>query len=283
MAKSLGLFSLLMCLILVGQAAAQASDPASRGALLAQVGSCLLCHTDPDHPDQGPAGGRALTTAFGTFYTSNITPDPGTGLGRWSLTDFKRAMRQGKSPAGQAYWPAFPYPAFSGMADSDLDALFQYLRGLPPVVRPATPHRLKGVYNIPGIPKMWRALLHRPKEAPASPPTPTVELGRYWAEAVGHCGECHTPRTAWGTLALSRRWSGAPYGDTGKRAPDIRQNETTGIGGWSDAEMLDFFDSGSDPEGSPTAGVMAEIVEKGTHFLPQTEKEALIRYMRTVH
>lgn len=275
------LFMPLLLSVLLCQAAEP--DVLARGAVLSGAGACLLCHTPPDQPEDGPAGGRALKTAFGTFYSSNITPDPETGIGRWTRADFHRALRSGRSPSGHAYWPAFPYPAFSGMASADLDALYDYLMSLPPVRRTSPPHALKGLYRLPGIPAAWQRFFFRPAEAPALPPLESTLLGRYLAEHVGHCGECHTPRTPWGTLKRSSTWSGAPYGDSGKRAPDIRQNTTTGIGGWSESELLDFLESGSDPEGSPTAGVMAEIVEQGIRPLSQAEKQALVRYMLTVH
>jgi mono/diheme cytochrome c family protein len=126
----------LALLLPFASANAAAAGDAARGLYLAKAGGCLACHTEDNKGATPFAGGRALKTPFGTFYGPNLTPHAGAGIGRWSDADFVRAMRHGVRPDGANYYPAFPYPSFTGITDRDLADLWAYLKTLPPDPRP---------------------------------------------------------------------------------------------------------------------------------------------------
>src|SRR5579872_2430593 len=135
------LSALALAVLLVAAGAADAADDlVARGEYLTRAGGCFSCHTDAAHGGAALAGGRALATPFGTFYSPNITPDRDTGIGAWTEADFARALRQGVRPDGANYFPVFPYPSFTKITDDDARAIYAYLMARPPVRRPATPH-----------------------------------------------------------------------------------------------------------------------------------------------
>src|SRR5262249_24506840 len=141
------------------------------------------------------AGGRPLKTPFGTFYGPNITPHPEHGIGRWTEGDFVRAMRKGERPDGSNYFPAFPYPSFTGMTDQDVRDLWAYLRTLPPSDRPSKAHDLRFPYSWRPLVSVWKMLFFTAGPLASDPGLDAVQnRGRYLVQALGHCGECHTPR-----------------------------------------------------------------------------------------
>lgn len=170
------------------------SDPArvARGAYLARVGNCAGCHTAPGGAPM--AGGRRLQTPYGAVYAGNLTPDPATGLGRWRADDFHRAMHNGRSRDGRWLVPAFPYTSFTRVAREDNDALFAYLRSLPPVVQPAQPHELRFPYGTQAALAVWQWLNFSPAAVLERAPTEGLARGAYLVQGLGHCGECHAPR-----------------------------------------------------------------------------------------
>ena len=180
-----------LCIAALQCAGADGGD-VQRGLYLSQAGGCMACHTE-DKKDAVPyAGGRELKTPFGKFYGPNITPDPEAGIGKWTEADFVRAMRHGERPDGANYFPAFPYPSFTRISDADLRDLWAYLRSLPPAKRASQPHELR---FPPGS----------GANAPAAPPT---ARGEYLVQALGHCGECHTPRSFLGGPRRDRALAG---------------------------------------------------------------------------
>lgn len=261
-----------------GVAAASTTEKLERGKRLVGLAQCQACHT-ADGDDAVPfAGGHAIKTSFGTFYGSNLTPDPKHGIGTWSDATFIRAMRNGRAPDGHRYWPAFPYGSYAGMTDDDLLAIKAWLLTLPPSSRVNQPHQVSSAYR-PGIVRaywQWRYL----KPGPLKPDPAQSELwnrGRYLAETVGHCGECHTPRNGTGGLIASRAYHGAPYGSRGRMAPDLTPSEGA-LAEWAASDWETFFTSGMDPEGDTVGGHMYRIVDEGTSKLPEADRQALATY-----
>lgn len=274
----------LVLLIFWGPVQAQAvpepaADAIQRGAYLAQAGGCKGCHT-ADSKDATPfAGGRALKTPFGTFYGPNITPDRKAGLGDWSEARFVRAMRHGEREDGSNYFPAFPYPSFTKVADADLHALWAYLRTLPASSTASRPHELKFPFGFRWAVSAWKWLYFKPgpftgnAQASAS-----VKRGAYLVQALGHCGECHTPRNWLGGPRSERTLAGG-MGPEGKRVANLTP---TGLKKWSDAELKEFLLSGLTPDGDVTAAAMGEVVTNSTSQLSPADLDAMVAYLRTL-
>src|SRR5207302_5143209 len=172
-----------------------------RGAYIFAAADCTGCHTDAKNEGKPLAGGRALATPFGTFYAPNITPDKVYGIGKWSLDDFRRALRDGVAPGGYAYFPVFPYPAFSGMTDQDIADLWAFLQTREPVAQANKPHAVAPPFGWRFLLPGWQTLFFAkgPLE-PVAGRDAAWNRGYYLAGAVAHCGECHTPRNFLGGL-----------------------------------------------------------------------------------
>src|SRR6185369_6578123 len=174
-----------------------AGETVARGAYLARVGNCSACHTE--RGGLAFAGGRAIDTPFGTVYASNLTPDPVSGIGRWSRDEFWRALHNGRSRDGRLLYPAFPYPNYTLVSLQDANDIFDYLRSLPPVKRANTPHRLRWPYSTQAALAIWRALYFSPAQHEDNrAQSPEWNRGAYLAAGLGHCGACHTTRNAMG-------------------------------------------------------------------------------------
>jgi mono/diheme cytochrome c family protein len=228
-------------------------------------------------------GGGSIETPFGTLYGTNITPDSDTGIGRWNEEDFVRSMRMGRGPDGTRYYPVFPYPAFTLITDDDLGDLWAYLRSLPAVTRANRPHALQFPYSLRATAMLWQWLFFSPGvfEPDASAPD-IVNDGRYLATALGHCQECHTPRTALGTLDASMLLAGAADGPEGELAPNITPDDATGIGEWSRADLTWFLRTGFKPDGDDAQGLMSELIEHGYGKMSQQDLDAVVAYLQTV-
>lgn len=256
-----------------------AAGDAKRGEYLAAAGGCVGCHTE-NRKDAVPfAGGRALPTPFGTFYGPNLTPHPQAGLGRWTEADFVRAMRQGVRPDGAHYYPAFPYTSFARISDPDLADLWAYLRSLPPDPRPSKAHELRWPFRwrYPLVAWKW---LYFDAGPPAGSGTRTgaVARGAYLAEALGHCGECHTPRNFLGGPRRDRQLAGGK-GPEGKDLPNLTP---TGLKKWSDAELDEFLVTGITPDMDSANATMAEVIRNSTSRLTPGDRAALIAYLRAL-
>ena len=272
---------LLLGLLLAGAALAQGD--AQRGLYLSKAAGCIGCHTQEtkDPKDAVPyAGGRALKTPFGTFYGPNITPNPVAGIGKWTEADFFRAMREGRRPDGSNYFPAFPYASFTNITDADLRDLWAYLRTLPPSGRASQEHDLGFLYRWRLGVGVWKWLYFTPGPMLPDAQRPAqVNRGRYLVNALGHCGECHTPRTALGGMKRERFLAGTDKGPEGKGVPNITPGR---LKKWSDAEIRDFLQTGMTSDGDVTAETMAEVVRNTTSQLTPEDLAALIAYLRTV-
>jgi mono/diheme cytochrome c family protein len=259
-------------------AASGQGDPA-RGQYIAKAAGCLGCHTEAKKDAPPYAGGRALKTPFGTFYGPNITPDAKAGIGSWSEADFMRAMRRGERPDGASYFPAFPYPSFTQIADSDLRDLWAYLRSVPPSNRVSRPHELGLLYRWRALVTVWKWLFFTPGSFVADPRLSQVQnRGKYLMTALGHCGECHTPRNFLGASKTDRFFAGGK-GPEGKRIPNLTP---TRLRKWSDAELKDFLVTGSTPDGDVAAEAMAEIIRNTTSQLSAGDLDAMLAYLRSL-
>jgi len=265
-------------------AAQQGADPAAveRGAYVFNAAGGCSCHTDVENQGAHLAGGRALATPFGTFYAPNITPDPASGIGGWSDADFIRAMRQGEAPDGSPYYPAFPYPAFTGMTDADLLDLKAFLFAQPAVAAPNRAHELDAPFGWRFLMRAWRLIYFAPGPFVPDPArSEVVNRGAYLVEALGHCGECHTPRDALGGLERDLWLAGAAEGAEGESTPNITPDPDTGIGVWSDDAIRDVLATGMLPDGDFVGGAMAEAVEGFRHLTP-ADLDAIVAYLRAV-
>lgn len=247
-------------ILAIGLAAAFAGD-AARGADLARIAGCASCHTvDGGAPF---AGGYAVETSFGTFYGPNITPG---GLAGFDERDFVRAMH-GRTRSGLRYYPAFPWASYRAMTAADLSDLWAFLRTVPASDAPSRPHEIRGIFAWRFVLTFWNRA-----EPPRTPPG--QERGAYLANAVLHCAECHTPRTAFGTLR-ARHWLEGNDGPP-EAAPDITRL------GWTASEWDDFLTSAMTPDGDVIGGEMSRIVVEGTATLSAEDRAALVGYVMAI-
>ncbi len=178
-----------------------------RGAELAALGDCEVCHTERNgHP---LAGGRGVETPFGTVYATNITPEPATGIGRWPLTAFSRAMRDGIDREGRHLYPVLPYPHFIHATNADIAAMYAFLMTRQPVRQPARPNDLSFPFNVRPLLAVWNLIYLKPGEWRPNPAqSPEWNRGAYLVDAIGHCGACHTPHNVLGAEHASRTLTG---------------------------------------------------------------------------
>ena len=263
--------------------AAGAEDQRARGAYLAIAGGCVSCHTDYKQKTPEFAGGGALKTPFGAFYAPNITPDRKYGIGRWNLSDFKRAMREGIAPDGSHYFPAFPYTAFTGIKDRDLSDLWSYFTSLAPVARPNRGHELKFPFAWRFPVTFWKMLNFRPGPLMPKPEkSPAWNRGAYLVTALAHCGECHTPRNRLGGLRRDRWMAGARDGPEGEPTPNITPHMKDGIGGWSDEDLKTYLTEGMEPNGDFAESLMADVIDRSTGKLKASDIKAITVYLRSL-
>ena len=259
---------------------AQAQGDAKRGQYLVKAGGCLACHTEEKKDAVPFAGGRALKTPFGTFYGPNITPHPEAGIGRWTEADFIRAMRLGVRPDGADFFPAFPYPSFTKITDADLRDLWAFLRSLPPSPRANHPHELHFPFSSRLLVAQWKRLYFKPGPFASDPRrSAIVNRGAYLVEALGHCGECHTPRNFLGAPKRDRFLAGSKSGPDGKGVPNLTP---TKLKKWDDGELKDFLQTGMTPDGDVAAETMGEVVRNTTSQLTPEDLAALIAYLRSL-
>jgi len=271
-----------LVLILAGHAG-HAQTVAERGAYLFRAGGCFSCHTDVAHDGAALAGGRALATPFGTFYAPNITPDRETGIGAWSAADFRRALREGLSPSGAHYYPAFPYPSYTLMSDEDVAALWAYLTTLPAVRHANRPHDLTLPFRVRAAVGLWKFLFFRAGPfQPESGDSDEVSRGAYLVRALAHCGECHTPRNLLGGPDDDRFLAGTRDGPDGRSVPNITPHADTGIGGWSEGDIVQLLNSGLKPNFDNVQGSMAESVRHGLAYLSDDDLIAIARYLKAI-
>jgi len=272
-----------LCLGVAAPVLHAADDVLPQGEYLFRAAGCSACHSDEDNQGAPLAGGRALKTGFGTFYVSNITPDPETGIGRWSEDDFRRALREGISPEGRHYYPAFPYTSYTRLSDSDLHALWSYLSSREPVRRMNKPHALPWYLRSRTALAVWKWLYFKP--GPFQPPSgkaPEWTRGAYLVNAVAHCGECHTPRNFLGGFKEALQLAGNPHGVDDTEIPNITPDKKTGIGGWSVSDIADYLETGMTPDGDFAGDLMADVIDHSTSHLTQEDRRAIAAYLKSL-
>jgi mono/diheme cytochrome c family protein len=243
------------------------------------------CHTEPGDPPKSPnSGGRKYEGPFGTVYSTNLTSDPKTGLGNWTDEQIINAIRLGRRPNGDRLVPVHPYTVFNGMAAEDLRALVAFLRTIPPVNRPTPPKKLVPLFESVALPA-WLAAFAPREMPPASAPTAGVARGEYLVRVLGHCGECHSPRTLTQATDNSRFLAGNAKGPEGAAMPNITPDRDTGIGKWSEEEIAEYLGSGNTPDGDVAGGLMAEVIEgtlAGYKDMTKADRLAIARYLKTI-
>lgn len=253
---------------------------ASRGEAVFWAGGCASCHMAEGA--EGPAqlvlsGGQRFQSDFGTFVAPNISPHPTKGIGGWSLLDLANAMTRGVSPEGAHYYPAFPYTSYVRADLRDIADLKAFLDKLPVSDAASLPHDVGFPFNIRRALGGWKMLFFRSDWVVHGDLGEVETRGRYLAEALGHCGECHTPRNALGGPDLARWLGGAPN-PTGKgRIPNI----TPGVLDWSEADLVGYFTTGFTPDFDSAGGHMAHVVENLAR-LPESDRAAIAAYLKVV-
>ncbi len=254
---------------------------AETGEYLARAGDCVACHSAPG--GQAFAGGLNMATPIGTISATNITPDPETGIGRYTLDDFDRAVRQGIAPDGRHLYPAMPYPSYAKLTDADVKSLYDYFMHDVPAVKQADQPSEIPRWLSPRWPmRIWNLLF-----APATGFTPDPSKGAAWnrgaylVEGLGHCGACHTPR-GWSyqerALAADSPnfLAGANLDDW--YAPSLRADQTTGLGTWSRADIAEFLKTGHNLHGS-AYGSMRDVIQNSTPYLTDEDRTAIATFL----
>ncbi|HEY0975418.1 MAG TPA: cytochrome c [Solimonas sp.] len=245
-----------------------------RGAYLARAGDCQACHTVRGGPVY--AGGRAIPTPFGTFYSPNITPDVETGIGRWTDDDFWRAMHEGRSRDGSPLYPVFPYTNYTRVTREDADALFVYLKSLPPVMQSRREHDLKFPYRYRPLLSGWRLLFFRPGVyEPDAAQSEAWNRGAYLVQGLGHCSACHESRNA---LGASRT---QPAGGLVLNwyAPSLSVKTEAGVQDWPVHDIAALLKDGIAPQAS-VLGPMAEVVFESLQHLNDADLRAMAVYLK---
>jgi mono/diheme cytochrome c family protein len=254
-------------------------DVLEHGRYVFYAAGCISCHTR----DQLMAGGRPVVTPFGTFYPPNATPQREYGIGAWSEEDFVRALREGLDPQGQHYYPAFPYPSYTRMAQQDMQALYAYLMTLPESSRAIRPHNLHWPFSSRSMMSFWKAFRFAPGEFSADPEKSTQwNRGAYLADALGHCGECHTPRDFMGASRRDRYLAGTCTGPEERRVPNITPDRETGIGNWTLEQLTTFLRTGKRPDGVFTDNLMAEVLGTSCMRLTGEDLQSLAIYLHSL-
>jgi mono/diheme cytochrome c family protein len=253
------------------------------GEYIFKAAGCAGCHTREKPKGKFLAGGRRMKTSFGSFYTPNITPDPNHGIGDWSFSDFVAAMREGETRDGSVYYPAFPYASYTGMTDGDLRDLWAYLRSVPAVAEANREHELTFPFNIRFSVRFWRWLYFDSARFKTDPRrSPVWNRGAYLVRALGHCGECHTPRNLIGGLDKTRELAGNKNAPDGKRVSNITPHSKKGIGDWSENDIISLLQDGGLPDGDFVGGAMTEVVENSTSQLAQEDLRAIAVFLKAL-
>lgn len=258
---------------------AQATSTPERGAYLAQVGNCAGCHTV--RGGKPYAGGMGIDTPFGAVYASNLTPDVTTGIGNWTRLDFWRAMHHGKSKDSRLLYPAFPYTSYTLVTRDDSDALFAYLKSLPAVSQPNTPHAVRFPYNTQAALAVWRGLYFKPADYTANAQaTPEWNRGAYLVNSLGHCSACHAARNALGaTDGLNLAGGLIPLQNW--YAPSLVSTQEASVADWPLQDIRALFKKGVSPQASAN-GPMAEVVFGSTQHWTDSDLNAMAVYLKAL-
>jgi mono/diheme cytochrome c family protein len=256
------------------------SGDAGRGELVFWAGGCASCHAGENASGDEKLvlkGGQRFPSPFGTFIAPNISSDPDVGIGAWSDLDLANAMVRGVSPGGQHYYPVFPYASYAKAELQDVVDLRAYLATLPADPTPSSAHEVGFPFNIRLSLGGWKFLFLKDGWVVDGDLTEEERRGRYLAEALGHCGECHTPRNALGGMDTGRWFAGGPVPAGRGNFPNITPAKLT----WSNADIVEYLTSGFTPDYDSAGGHMALVVHN-TAQLPETDRAAIAAYLKRV-
>jgi mono/diheme cytochrome c family protein len=271
------LFLLASCLATF---AAFGDDLVGRGRYLALAGDCASCHTA-----RGGApfsGGRVIGTPFGVITAPNLTPDRATGLGTWSAEDFYRAMHTGKGHDDTSLYPAFPFTSYTRVSRADTDAIFAYLKSLPPVPRQPSAPALRWPYSMRSLMASWRLLYFDEGEYRDDPKRSAAwNRGAYLVQGLGHCNECHASRNSFGATVQEPYLAGGIIPVQNWYAPDLSMGPHGGLAGWTEADVVALLKTGRSPKGT-AFGPMAEVVLQSTQYLTDADLAAMATYLKSL-
>jgi mono/diheme cytochrome c family protein len=255
------------------------ADQVKRGEYLARAADCQVCHTAPG--GTAYAGGLAMPLPFGTLYSTNITADKETGIGDYGDADFLNAVQRGIRKDGVRLYPAMPYPSYAYMTDADVLAIKAYLFSRPGVHASNRADTLGFPYNQRWSMIIWSWLFNtNSRFEPNTAQSPQWNRGAYLAEALAHCGECHTPRNLGFALDNRKKFAGAIT--AGWHAFNITPDKSSGIGGWSDDDVFAYLSKGHALNRGTAAGPMGEAVDESFSHMSESDIAALTAYLRTV-
>lgn len=291
--KRVGAASLCAAATLSAPLAARAATPQTDAALiahgeyLARAGDCIACHSAPS--GKPFAGGLKFDTPIGAIYSTNITPERNTGIGSWTFAQFDRAVRGGVRPNSDTLYPAMPYPSYARLSEDDMHALYAYFKqGVAPVNQANKPVDIVWPLSMRWPLGIWRHLFAPDPKAfdTAHYADPVVARGAYLVQGLGHCGACHTPRAiTMQELALtgldgsSYLAGGAPI--DGWVPSSLRGNPRTGIGGWSEADLVQFLKTGR-TQHTAAFGGMTDVVQHSMQHMSDADLTAIARYLKTL-
>lgn len=262
----------------VPAALAQAS-PIARGEYLAKAADCMVCHTAQGGKEY--AGGLGFKLPFGMLYSTNITPDKDTGIGNYTDQDFLNAMHRGVRRDGARLYPAMPYTSYTYVTDADALAIKAYLFSLPPVRAELPANTLAFPFNQRWGMMFWSAVFNPDTRfEPDTSKSPEWNRGAYLAEALAHCGECHTPRNLAFALNNRKKFGGALT--AGWRAFNISSDKATGLGNWSDEDLVAYLSNGHATGHGTASGPMGEAVDHSLSGFAPEDIRAVVAYLRSV-
>lgn len=251
-----------------------------KGEYLARAGDCVACHTAPGGALF--AGGRAMPTPFGTLYSTNITPDPETGIGNWTADQFYGLMHTGRMPDGGLVYPAMPFASYTKVTREDSDAIFAYLRSVRPVHQANRPNDLRFPYNNRALILGWRTLFFQEGEFEPDPSkSPEWNRGAYLVQGLGHCSMCHSPINALGGSSESRAFEGGLIPMQDWYAPSLTSNREAGLGAWSIGDIVDLLRAGASMRGA-VYGPMAEVTYNSLQYLSEDDTRAMAVYLKSL-
>ena len=250
-----------------------------KGRYLALAGNCMACHTARGGAPL--AGGRLIDTPFGGVYSSNLTPDPDTGLGRWTAQDFWQAMHRGRSKDSRLLAPAFPYNHTSVITRDDSDAIFAWLSSLPAMVQPQSPHTLTWPFGTQPALAVWRSLFFEPRPF-QSDKAQSAEWNRgaYLVQGLGHCAACHSPRNALGASGPVHDLSGGLMPVANWYAPDLTRDAESGMASTPLPQIVQLLRTGASNT-AQTSGPMGEVVQHSLQHLNDADLQAMAVYLKS--
>jgi len=262
-----------------GDSRLEGGDP-KLGALVFAASDCASCHATPGQSDRLKlGGGLALASPFGTFRVPNISNDSRDGIGAWSASDIANALISGVSPKRQHYYPAFPYPSYTGMSLEDLRDLVAYLKSLPAVPGRPLPHDLPWLLRFRPALAFWKILFFRERKSEATlTGDPVHDRGGYLVETLGHCADCHSTRNVLGAVIASTRFAGGPDPEGTGFVPNITPSR---IGAWSEDDIVRMLSTGETPGHGRVGSSMADVVIN-TSQLPEDDRRAIARYVKAL-